>query len=63
LTDVVTLEENLQPGSDPYFSFDFQDAFIPGGMIVGQAYEDAQGEKEQLKQLKKENKDEDCSDL
>ena len=42
---------------DPAAAFDFQDAFILGGMIVGQAYEEALDEKEQQKQLKKENKD------
>ena len=30
-------------------AFDFQDAFILGGMIVGQAYEDALDEKETKK--------------
>jgi len=34
-----------EPG-DPEPTFDFQDAFILGGMIVGQAYEEAQDEKE-----------------
>ena len=39
--------------------FDFQDAFILGGMIVGQAYEDSLGEKEQQRQQDKEDDSED----
>ena len=38
---------------DPKSAFDFQDAFILGGMIVGQAYEEALDEKEQQKQQDK----------
>ena len=44
----------------PEIPFDFQDAFIIGGMIVGQAYEEALDEKEQKKQ--QDNK-EDGDDL
>ena len=36
----------------PESAFDFQDAFILGGMIVGQAYEEALDEKEQTKKKK-----------
>ena len=38
---------------------DIYEVMILGGMIVGQAYEEGLDEKEQLKQIKKENKDED----
>ena len=34
---------------DPESAFDFQDAFILGGMVVGQAYEEALDEKEKSK--------------
>ena len=36
----------------PESAFDFQDAFILGGMIVGQAYEETLDEKEQTKKKK-----------
>jgi hypothetical protein len=42
---------------DPEAAFDFQDAFILGGMIVGQAYEEALDEKVQQKQQDKEDKE------
>ena len=44
---------------DPESAFDFQDAFILGGMILGQAYEEALDEKEQRD--KKDNDDGDDS--
>ncbi|MFC1827111.1 hypothetical protein ACFLZQ_04185 [Thermodesulfobacteriota bacterium] len=44
---------------DPESAFDFQDAFILGGMILGQAYEEALDEKEQQRQQIKKKKDED----
>jgi len=44
----------------PESAFDFQDAFILGGMIVGQAYEEALDEKEQQKQ---QNNEDDGDDL
>ena len=45
--------------ADPESAFDFQDAFILGGMIVGQAYEEALDEKEQQKQQNNEDDGED----
>jgi len=42
---------------NPKSPFDFQDAFILGGMIVGQAYEEALDEKEQREQQNNEDKD------
>ena len=42
---------------DPESAFDFQEAFIFGGMIIGQAYEEALDEKEQRD--KKDNDDDD----
>ena len=42
---------------DPESAFDFQDAFIRGGMIVGQAYEEILDQKEQQKQLDRKKKD------
>ncbi|MFC1817473.1 hypothetical protein ACFL0B_00065 [Thermodesulfobacteriota bacterium] len=53
-------DEPFAPESEgPESTFDFQDAFILGGIIVGQAYEEALDEKEQQRQLRNENKDED----
>jgi len=50
-----------EPGEPaaPESPFDFQDAFILGGMIVGQAYEEALDEKEQQKQQNNEDDGED----
>ena len=51
-------QDPVAAGSDdPKGAFDFQDAFILGGMIVGQAYEEALDEKEQQKQRNKEDKE------
>ena len=47
--------------ADPGPAFDFQDAFILGGMILGQAWEEGQDEKEQQKQQDEE--DEEDEDL
>jgi hypothetical protein len=41
----------------PESPFDFQDAFILGGMIVGQAYEEMLDEKEQQNQEDNEGED------
>ena len=44
-------EESVTNGpDDPESAFGFREAFILGGMIVGQAYEEAQDEKEQKKE-------------
>jgi hypothetical protein len=45
-------EPVINEPDDPEAAFDFQDAFILGGMIVGQAYEEALDEKEQTKKKK-----------
>ena len=43
--------------ANPDSSFDFHEAFILGGMIIGQAYEEALDEKEQREQQNNEDKD------
>ena len=55
--DEFEMEAEIDEYSDPEpetpeSAFDFQDAFILGGMIVGQAYEEALDEKEQTKKKK-----------
>ena len=47
LDELEMQEENNDEPIDPESLFDFQEAFIIGGMIVGQAYEDSLDEKEQ----------------
>jgi hypothetical protein len=47
----------------PESAIDFQDAFILGGMIVGQAYEESLDEKEQQEQQAKEDKEGEGDDL
>lgn len=51
-------EDPVANGSDdPEAAFGFREAFILGGMIVGQAYEEALDEKEQQKQQDNEKED------
>ncbi len=56
LDEFEAQEENSESvdteSEDPESAFGFREAFILGGMIVGQAYEEALDEKEQTKKKK-----------